>query len=419
MPILNGGMPKGRWIAFFAGLCLTSLAQAGSSASFQLIDATIDTSGGASASASYSMNGCIGASIAGVSASASFQMVAGCGTTADVAAANAAPVASAVAITGTAQVGMQLTGGYTYSDAESNPQGSSTLRWVSNSVTTGVGGGTNVATTQNYTPVAGDQGKYLYFCVTPVASAGTTTGTEVCSSATAAVAVAALNGACATVAATAFVPTTGLCTSGTPSAVTIGSPWTWSCTGSGGGGIASCSAPNAPTATSSGSGRAVIAATNRWVIDPANSGFVSTGSLSGGPALPPGVTFPHGLMNLRLITGTAGTAATVTIAYPTALPAGTVYWKYGRTASIPTAHWYQFPAAVVAGNTITLTLTDGADGDDDMIANSVIVDPGGPGEPGGSNTAIPTLSEWAVIILSSLMALFGVAQVRRRNGAGL
>jgi hypothetical protein len=43
----------------------------------------------------------------------------------------------------------------------------------------------------------------------------------------------------------------------------------------------------------------------------------------------------------------------------------------------------------------------------------------GPGEPGGSNTAIPTLSEWAVIILSSLMALFGVAQVRRRNGAGL
>ncbi|MBP6483650.1 MAG: hypothetical protein KA254_03410 [Rhodoferax sp.] len=110
--------------------------------------------------------------------------------TAAVAAANAAPTASAVATAGTAQVGVQLTGSYTYADAESNPQGTSTFRWVRNTITTGVGGGTNVATTQNYTAVAGDQGKYLYFCVIPVASAGTTTGTEVCSTATAAVAAA-------------------------------------------------------------------------------------------------------------------------------------------------------------------------------------------------------------------------------------
>jgi hypothetical protein len=92
VPILNGGMIKTRWIAILAGLFLTSLVQAGSSASFQLLDATIDTSGGASASASYSMNGCIGASIAGVSASASFQVMAGCGTIAYVAAANVDPV---------------------------------------------------------------------------------------------------------------------------------------------------------------------------------------------------------------------------------------------------------------------------------------------------------------------------------------
>lgn len=100
---------------------------------------------------------------------------------------NAAPTASSVAITGTAQVGTQLTGSYTYADADSDAQGTSTFRWVRNSANTGVGGGTNVATTQNYTPATADVGKYLYFCATPVASAGTSPGTEVCSSASSAV----------------------------------------------------------------------------------------------------------------------------------------------------------------------------------------------------------------------------------------
>jgi hypothetical protein len=104
---------------------------------------------------------------------------------------NAAPVARNVTITGTAHAGVQLTGSYTYADADSDAQGTSTFRWVRNTANTGVGGGTDVATTQNYTALAGDQGKYLYFCATPVASAGTATGTEVCSSATAAVAAAA------------------------------------------------------------------------------------------------------------------------------------------------------------------------------------------------------------------------------------
>ena len=253
-------------------------------------------------------------------------------------------------------------------------------------------------------------------CTTPAGSLGTasvlvtTAGGTNAANTLFTYASPAVNGACGTVAATAFAPSSGLCTSGTASAVASGSPWTWSCTGSGGGTTASCSAPNASTATSSGTGRAVVEATNGWVVDAANSGFVSTGSLSGAPALPPGVTFPHGLMNLRLITGNAGTAATVTITYPTALPAGTVYWKYGRTASNTTAHWYQFAGAAIAGNTITLTLTDGADGDDDMTANRVISDPGGPGVP---ETAIPTLSEWGLIMLAGLMGLFGMARLRQ------
>jgi uncharacterized repeat protein (TIGR02543 family) len=224
---------------------------------------------------------------------------------------------------------------------------------------------------------------------------------------------AAVNGACATIAATAFTPITGLCTTGTaPGAATPGSPWTWSCTGAGGGSTALCSAPNASTATGSGTGRASISG-GTWVVDAANSGFVATSTV---PSLPPGYTFPHGLMNLKLTGGVAGSTASVVITYSSALPAGTVYWKYGRTAGNTTAHWYQFAGAAIAGNTITLTLTDGADGDDDMIANGTITDPGGPGVPGGAGgTGVPTLSEWGVILLSGLMAMFGLWQVRRRE----
>jgi uncharacterized repeat protein (TIGR02543 family) len=206
---------------------------------------------------------------------------------------------------------------------------------------------------------------------------------------------AAVNGACATIVATAFVPTTGLCTQGTaPSSATTGSPWTWSCTGSGGGTTASCSAPNASTATGSGTGRASISG-GSWVVEAANSGFVASSTV---PSLPPGTTLPHGLLNLKLTAGVAGSTATVLITYPSALPAGTVYWKYGKTASNTTAHWYQFAGAVVSGNTVTLTLTDGADGDDDYTANGTITDPGGPGVS-ATTTVEPLMPEVPVVPL--------------------
>jgi hypothetical protein len=37
--------------------------------------------------------------------------------------------------------------------------------------------------------------------------------------------------------------------------------------------------------------------------------------------------------------------------------------------------------------------------------------------PVGAVTAIPTLSEWGVILLSGLLALFGLARVRRKSRA--
>jgi len=235
--------------------------------------------------------------------------------------------------------------------------------------------------------------------------------------------ISTANGACGVIAATAFVPTSGLCTQGTASTVTHGSPWAWTCTGTGTGHTdASCTAPNQSTATGTGPGRALIAATNSWVIDTANSaGFVPAPTSFG---LPPGVSaFKHGLFDVRLITGAAGSSTTITITYPEALPAGTVYWKYGPTASEPAPHWYPYDAskAVISPDrmSITLTLTDNADGDDAYTTDSVIEDPGAPASPADAPTvaaSIPTLSDWALIILSALLGLgFMVVMSRQRS----
>lgn len=152
---------------------------------------------------------------------------------------------------------------------------------------------------------------------------------------------------------------------------------------------------------------------NGWYIDSATTHTLN----SVGTALPAGWAGLHGLVNLHLGGGTDGTAATVVLTYPQPLPPGTQYYKYGPTAGNPVKHWYPFAAAAISGNTITLTLTDGADGDDDMAANGDITDPGGPvipmGGPGGV-AGIPTLSEWALVLLSALMALAALGWMRRR-----
>ncbi len=92
---------------------------------------------------------------------------------------NAAPTATNVALSGTTTVGQTLTGTYTYADADSDAQGTSTFRWLRNDVA--VSG----ATSATYTLTAADLGATIKFAVTPVAAAGTTTGTEVTSAASA------------------------------------------------------------------------------------------------------------------------------------------------------------------------------------------------------------------------------------------
>ena len=490
---------------------------------------------------------------------------------------NAAPAAYKVSISATSQVGSVLNGYYVYSDTDSDPEGVTTFRWVKNSTNTGATGGISVGTSRNYTLVTADFGAYLYFCVTPVASAGTLTGVEACSSATAAVVMPAptvtavnptsgpsaggtamtitgtnltgataitiggaactsvnvasatsatcttaagtagsasvvvttvggtnaantlftyvapptvtavnptsgpsaggtaititgtnLTGAtaitvggaactsvsasatsttCTTTAGTAgsasvvvttvgganaantlftyqtnavcgtaasvassIVPSANLCTAGTAGQVSSSQgQFRWTCSGISGGTNASCTAP---WATNAGTGSGSLTASgNGWTV--------SSASFAATPTVAPtaGVTFPNGLLDLRLSTGSSGTDATVVVQYSTAVPAGAVYMKYGKTAANQTDHWYQLAAsrAVFAADrmSVTLTLTDGGAGDNDLLANGTIVDPGGPALVPAD--PIPTLSEWAMIFLASLMGLFAFVRIRRQS----
>ncbi len=150
---------------------------------------------------------------------------------------------------------------------------------------------------------------------------------------------------------------------------------------------------------------------NNWQITAAST--ATTDSVGTPP--PANVSLPHGVVSLQLEMGTAGSSATVVLTYPEPLPAGTRYYKFGRTQANPTPHWYVFSGAVISGNTITLTLTDGGAGDDDLTANGVIVDPGGPALAAGDVAAIPTLSEWAMMLLAGIIGLLAFGHLNPRR----
>lgn len=103
-------------------------------------------------------------------------------TATGVVAVAAAPTASSVAVSGTAQVGQVLTGNYTYADANNDPQGASTFRWLRSGVAI------TAATAKTYTLVSADQGNAIRFEVIPVSTVAPTTGLPVTSGATAIVA---------------------------------------------------------------------------------------------------------------------------------------------------------------------------------------------------------------------------------------
>ena len=101
------------------------------------------------------------------------------------------------------------------------------------------------------------------------------------------------------------------------------------------------------------------------------------------PNPPAGVSFPLGLLGFVLEGVAHGAQANVTLTLPVGVSMNT-YYKYGLLPTDSTDTWYDFTADAqfVPGSSggtgpesVILTLTDGAAGDDDVNANGVIVDP--------------------------------------------
>jgi len=143
--------------------------------------------------------------------------------------------------------------------------------------------------------------------------------------------------------------------------------------GDGVGDVCDSAANDIPTNTGSGA-----------VTLQTSAGYFSAAAGVGNPspANAPPLDFLHGFFSFTIEGLAAGETAVITITLPGDMPVTTEYWKYGPTAVITDAHWYQIPVGSNDGdNVITIAITDGSDGDHDLTANGAITDPGGPGRP--------------------------------------
>ncbi|MCK4476272.1 MAG: VWA domain-containing protein [Methanophagales archaeon] len=99
----------------------------------------------------------------------------------------------------------------------------------------------------------------------------------------------------------------------------------------------------------------------------------------------PNIDFPQGLFSFNITGLNPNQTVNITIAFPQDIPTTAQYWKYGPNESVNNPQperWYQISMGSNDGdNIITIKLTDGGIGDDDGVANGIIVDQGGPGIP--------------------------------------
>jgi hypothetical protein len=183
------------------------------------------------------------------------------------------------------------------------------------------------------------------------------------------------------------------------------------------------------TATGTGIATATISGGGATcAFDPTSTGFVPTSSVA--TSAPTSNVFIHGIFDFRLIQCTPGSTVDVTIRWPgSEIPAGSELWKFGPASPGAADSWFQ-PASVVinaAANEITYSVVNNGAGDSDSDPN-IIVDPIGlaipdggvappviPGVPGEPAQKIPTLSEWARIMLMLLIGVATLIQQGRRR----
>ena len=163
----------------------------------------------------------------------------------------------------------------------------------------------------------------------------------------------------------------------------------------------------AGTATASFTGGGVSC---RFDTSSASTGFVAA------PAtLPAGQTMPQGMLQFKLVGCDAASTVTVAITWPQAVQGLT---KFGKAAAGAASTHFAPNGLQVNGNTTTFTVKDGELGDDDWTPNGVIVDPVGATVPVAiavNPTPVPTLGQWALVLLSLMAAAVGMGTLRRQG----
>jgi hypothetical protein len=154
------------------------------------------------------------------------------------------------------------------------------------------------------------------------------------------------------------------------------------------------------------------------ITSPAGTSFVNVSAIHENSVPPqgkPNIAFPYGFFSFE-INGLSAPGETVELTMHVPGPV-TQYWKYGPTPGDHNPHWYQIYMESV-GNVITFELTDGGLGDDWWVADSMIIDQGGPGNPPvpapAGGTGVPIFPSLYVGITAALAAGILAYVIRKR-----
>ncbi len=136
---------------------------------------------------------------------------------------------------------------------------------------------------------------------------------------------------------------------------------------------------------------------------------------------PTGVQFPYGFFTFSIDNlANPGDVAVATLYLPKNASIN-AYYLYGPMPDDITNHWYEFMydgdtgAEILqdaARTRVVLHFKDGERGDKDLTANGRIADPGAPGVRG---SAIPTLNQWGLILLTVCLLVMAIVTMKRRR----
>ena len=130
-----------------------------------------------------------------------------------------------------------------------------------------------------------------------------------------------------------------------------------------------------------------------------------------------GTTTNYGGLRFKLTGCNLGETVRVSVTWPSL--SGMTAQKYGKTSTSAASSIYYTPAnVVISGNTMTYDITDNGLGDDtftgaDGVINAPIV-PVLSSALSGTNS-VPTLGEWALMLLVGVLTSLGALQVRQRG----